>query len=52
MNTLNIYDQATKGRINFYKPRKNSKFIRVLVSLDNYGFMVEIPKEQLDELLK
>ena len=52
MNTLNIYDQASKGRIIMIKPRKNSKFIKVSVDVDNYGFLVEIPKEQLEELLK
>lgn len=52
MNTLNIYDQASKGRIQMVKSRKNSKFIKVSVDADNYGFLVYIPKEQLEELLK
>ena len=52
MNTLNIYDFASKGRIRMVKPRKNSKFIEVFVDVDNYGFEVNIPKEQLEELLK
>jgi hypothetical protein len=51
MNTLNIYDQETKGSIKMVKRRKNSKFIKVSVDVDNYGFLVEIPKEQLEELL-
>ena len=52
MKTLNIHDFASKGRIRMVKPRKNSKFIKVSVDVDSYGFIVEIPKEQLEELLK
>ena len=52
MNTLNIYDQETKGSIKMVKKRKNSKYIGVCVNIDHYGFIVEIPKEQLEELLK
>ena len=52
MNTLNIIDQASKGRIKMIKPRKNSKFIKVSIDVDNYGFLVEIPKEDLERLLK
>lgn len=52
MNTLNIYDQASKGNIKMVKWRKNAKDIWIYVNLDGYGFEVKIPKEQLEELLK
>lgn len=47
-----IQDAGSKGKITLYSPRKNSKIIRITVSLDDYGFQVEIPKEQLKELIE
>jgi hypothetical protein len=52
MKTLTIHEVKQKGRITFIKAKKNSKFIDVVIALDNYGFTTKIPIEQLEELLK
>lgn len=50
MNKTLTYTNANNGgKIKFTKQKYD---ILVQVSLDNYGFSVEIPKEQLEELLK